>query len=273
MVLPGVQPSSESRVLKYYDERVLNMSKLMENRICLVTGASRGIGKAIAMAFAREGGIVYGTATSEAGASDITRFFEEAGLTGSGRVLNVTNLENINDLVSSVTEESGPPLILVNNAGITRDNLVLRMKEDEWDDIMEVNLKSVFRMSKAVLRGMTKTRFGRIVSISSIIGATGNPGQANYAAAKSGMMGFTRALAKEVASRGITVNSIAPGFIKTDMTGAMTEDQRAKIISHIPVNRLGLPEDIASAALFLASARAEYITGQTLHVNGGMFMS
>lgn len=249
------------------------MTLLLKDRVCLVTGATRGIGRAIALAFAREGGIVYGTATSDAGADTIQAGFKEAGLTGFGRVLDVSVGEQVSGIVADITAASGAPLVLVNNAGITRDNLLLRMKDSEWDDIMATNLKSVFSVSKAVLRGMTKARFGRIISIASVVGATGNAGQANYAAAKAGMIGFSKSLAQEVASRSITVNTIAPGFIETDMTGALSDDQRAAIMKKIPMSRLGSPDDIASAALFLASAMGNYVTGETIHVNGGMYMS
>ncbi len=249
------------------------MTLLLKDRVCLVTGATRGIGRAIALAFAREGGIVYGTATSDAGADTIQAGFKEAGLTGFGRVLDVSVGEQVSSIVADITAASGAPLVLVNNAGITRDNLLLRMKDSEWDDIMATNLKSVFSVSKAVLRGMTKARFGRIISIASVVGVTGNAGQANYAAAKAGMIGFSKSLAQEVASRSITVNTIAPGFIETDMTGALSDDQRAAIMKKIPMSRLGSPDDIASAALFLASAMGNYVTGETIHVNGGMYMS
>jgi 3-oxoacyl-[acyl-carrier protein] reductase len=249
------------------------MTLLLKDRVCLVTGATRGIGRAIALAFAREGGIVYGTATSDAGADTIQAGFKEAGLTGFGRVLDVSVGEQVSGIVADITAASGAPLVLVNNAGITRDNLLLRMKDSEWDDIMATNLKSVFSVSKAVLRGMTKARFGRIISIASVVGVTGNAGQANYAAAKAGMIGFSKSLAQEVASRSITVNTIAPGFIETDMTGALSDDQRAAIMKKIPMSRLGSPDDIASAALFLASAMGNYVTGETIHVNGGMYMS
>jgi 3-oxoacyl-[acyl-carrier protein] reductase len=249
------------------------MTLLLKDRVCLVTGATRGIGRAIALAFAREGGIVYGTATSDTGADTIQAGFKEAGLTGFGRVLDVSVGEQVSGIVADITAASGAPLVLVNNAGITRDNLLLRMKDSEWDDIMATNLKSVFSVSKAVLRGMTKARFGRIISIASVVGATGNAGQANYAAAKAGMIGFSKSLAQEVASRSITVNTIAPGFIETDMTGALSDDQRSAIMKKIPMSRLGSPDDIASAALFLASAMGNYVTGETIHVNGGMYMS
>ena len=249
------------------------MTDMLKDVVCLVTGATRGIGKSIAGRFAAEGGIVYGTATTEAGAETIQDFFTNSGMSGFGRVLDVTNSENVSTLISEIGETSGPPLVLVNNAGITRDNLLLRMKDAEWDDIISTNLKSVFTVSKAVLRGMTKARNGRIINISSVVGSTGNAGQSNYAAAKAGLIGFSKSLAQEVASRGITVNDIAPGFIETDMTNALNDDQRDAIMKNIPLNRLGSPDDIASAALFLASAMGSYVTGETLHVNGGMYMS
>ena len=248
------------------------MNDLLKDQVCLVTGATRGIGKAIACALIEQGGIVYGTATSDNGASAIAHSFKRMEGTGYGRALDVTDAGGVGNLITEITERSGAPLVLVNNAGITRDNLVLRMKESEWDEIMDTNLKSVYTMSKACLRGMTKARFGRIINISSVVGATGNAGQANYAAAKSGLIGFSKSLAQEVASRNITVNAIAPGFIETDMTNALNEDQRQAIMKNIPMAKLGTPENIASAAVFLASNMANYITGTTIHVNGGMFM-
>lgn len=245
------------------------MNALLKNQVCLVTGATRGIGKAIAQALIEQGGIVYGTATSADGADAI-----EHGFNGAchGRVLDVTDGDSVANLIAEITEQSGAPLVLVNNAGITRDNLLLRMKEAEWDEIIDTNLKSAYRLSKACLRGMTKARFGRIINISSVVAATGNAGQANYAAAKAGLIGFSKSLAQEVASRNITVNVIAPGFIATDMTNALNEDQRQAIIKNIPMAKLGSPENIASAAIFLASSMADYITGTTIHVNGGMVM-
>ncbi|WP_424947895.1 3-oxoacyl-ACP reductase FabG [Candidatus Spongiihabitans sp.] len=252
------------------------MNDLLKDQVCLVTGATRGIGKAIACALIEQGGIVYGTATSENGASAIAQNFKrvegDGHGHGHGRVLDVTDARGAGNLITEITEQSGAPLVLVNNAGITRDNLVLRMKESEWDEIMDTNLKSVYTLSKACLRGMTKARFGRIINISSVVGATGSAGQANYAAAKAGLIGFSKSLAREVASRNITVNAIAPGFIQTDMTNALSEDQRQAIMKNIPMAKLGSPEDIAAAAVFLASSAANYITGTTLHVNGGMFM-
>ena len=245
---------------------------MLKNQVCLVTGATRGIGKAIACALIEQGGIVYGTATSDDGASRIESRFKDMEGVGYGRVLDVTNADSSANLLAEISAQSGPPLVLVNNAGITRDNLLLRMKESEWDDVMATNLKSVYSMSKACLRGMVKARFGRIINIASVIGVTGNAGQANYAATKAGLIGFSKSLAQEVASRNITVNTIAPGFIETDMTATMSEDQRQAITKNIPMATLGTPEDIASAVIFLASNMAKYITGTTLHVNGGLVM-
>ena len=244
----------------------------MQGKIAIVTGASRGIGKAIALELASRGAVVVGTATSEKGAEAIGLYFEEAGLKGYGKVLDVTQPAQIDALVKWVNEELGTPTILINNAGITRDNLLMRMKEEEWQAIIDTNLTSVFRMSKAVLRGMMKAREGRIISIASVVGLMGNAGQTNYAAAKAGIMGFSKSLAREVGPRGITVNVVAPGFIDTDMTRALPEAQRDALTSQIPLQRLGEPEDIAKAVAFLASDDAGYITGQTLSVNGGMVM-
>jgi 3-oxoacyl-[acyl-carrier protein] reductase len=245
---------------------------VFEGKIAIITGASRGIGKAITLELASKGAIVVGTATSEKGADAIGLYLEEAGCKGYGKVLDVTQPEQIESLISWVNEELGVPTILVNNAGITRDNLLMRMKEEEWQAIMETNLTSVFRMSKAVLRGMMKARQGRIISIASVVGLMGNAGQTNYAAAKAGIMGFSKSLAREVGPRGITVNVVAPGFIDTDMTRALPEEQRAALTSQIPLQRLGEPEDIAKTVAFLASDDASYITGQTISVNGGMVM-
>ncbi|WP_019001973.1 3-oxoacyl-ACP reductase FabG [Succinimonas amylolytica] len=235
----------------------------------LVTGASRGIGRAVALAFRDLGATVIGTATSESGAEAVS-----AALAGSGKglVLNVGDSASCEACIKAVTEEFGAPDILVNNAGITRDNLLMRMKDDEWDAVINTNLSGIFRMSKGVLRGMMKKRWGRIISISSVVGLMGNPGQCNYAAAKAGLMGFSRSLAKEVASRGITVNAVAPGFIATDMTEALTEDQKKAILANVPAGELGKPEDIASTVVFLASEGARYITGEVISVNGGMYM-
>jgi 3-oxoacyl-[acyl-carrier protein] reductase len=243
---------------------------MLQGKVALVTGASRGIGAAIADALAAEGAIVVGTATSESGAAAITARLENGG--GAGKVLDVTVPGAVDELVAAVTQEFGEIAILVNNAGITRDALLMRMKEEDWDDIMDTNLKSVFRASKAVLRGMMKARFGRIVNIASVVGTMGNAGQANYAAAKAGIMGFTKSMAREVGSRNITVNCVAPGFIDTDMTRALPEAQCAALVAQIALGRLGEAKDIADAVVFLASNRAAYITGQTLHVNGGMLM-
>jgi 3-oxoacyl-[acyl-carrier protein] reductase len=244
----------------------------IEGKIALVTGASRGIGKAIALELAARGAVVVGTATTEAGAEAITAYLKEAGNNGRGYALNVADAASIEAAMAAINSDVGAPLILVNNAGITRDNLMLRMKEDEWDSVINTNLTSIFRMSKACLKGMTKERWGRIISISSVVGSSGNPGQANYAAAKAGLEGFSRALAREIGSRNITVNAVAPGFIDTDMTHVLPEEQKDKLLASIPAGRLGQPQEIAAAVGFLASAEAGYITGTTLHVNGGMYM-
>ena len=241
-------------------------------KIALVTGASRGIGKAIALELAARGVVVVGTATSDAGAEGISAYLKEAGNTGRGYVLNVADPASIDACMTAMTAEVGAPVILVNNAGITRDNLMLRMKDDEWDSVINTNLSAIYRMSKACLKAMTKERWGRIISISSVVGSSGNPGQANYAAAKAGLEGFSRALAREIGSRNITVNAVAPGFIATDMTDVLPEEQKEKLLASIPAGRLGQPEEIAAAVGFLASAEAGYITGVTLHVNGGMYM-
>ncbi len=245
----------------------------LTDKICLVTGATRGIGQSIAQQLGARGATVIGTATSEAGAESISADLASAGISGAGRVLNVTDSESVDGLIKSITEEFGAIGVLVNNAGITRDNLMMRMKEDEWDDIMSTNLKSVYRLSKGVLRGMMKARNGRIINITSVVGVMGNAGQANYAAAKAGVIGFTKSLAQEIGSRGITVNAIAPGFINTDMTKALTEEQVAKMTAGIPAARLGEPEDIAASVVFLASDESSYVTGTTMHVNGGMYMT
>ncbi|HDS8430045.1 TPA: 3-oxoacyl-ACP reductase FabG [Proteus mirabilis] len=240
-----------------------------DGKIALVTGASRGIGRAIAEKLIACGATVIGTATSENGAKAISEYL---GNKGKGFVLNVTETDSIEKFLADVRAEFGEIDILVNNAGITRDNLLMRMKDDEWQDIIDTNLSSVFCLSKAVMRAMMKKRYGRIITIGSVVGTMGNAGQANYAAAKAGVIGFSKSLAREVASRGITVNVVAPGFIETDMTRALTEDQRAGILSQVPANRLGDAKEIASAVAFLASDEAGYITGETLHVNGGMYM-
>jgi 3-oxoacyl-[acyl-carrier protein] reductase len=245
----------------------------LSNETALVTGASRGIGKAIAEMLGRRGATVVGTATSEGGAQAISEALADSGITGGGKVLNVTDPDSVATLMKTVQDEFSAPTILVNNAGITRDNLLMRMKDDEWDDVIQTNLTSAFRMSKACLRGMMKARHGRIIMISSVIGATGNSGQSNYAATKAGVIGFTKSLAREIGSRGITVNAVAPGFIDTDMTQALPEEQRNALLGQIALGRLGAVEDIASAVAFLASSDAAYITGETIHVNGGMYMS
>jgi 3-oxoacyl-[acyl-carrier protein] reductase len=239
----------------------------LEGRVALVTGASRGIGRAIALELARQGAKVVGTATSETGASGISRS------NCIGKVLDVRDAAQCDALLGAIAKEFGDILILVNNAGITRDNLALRMKDTEWDEVMETNLRAVFRLSRAVMRGMMKARWGRIVNITSVVGASGNAGQANYAAAKAGVAGMTRALARELGSRNITVNCVAPGFIDTDMTRALPEEQRNALLAQIPLRRLGSPEDVAAAVAYLASPAAEYVTGTVLHVNGGMYMS
>jgi len=249
------------------------MNTQLKDQICLVTGASRGIGKAVALALGAEGGIVIGTATTDAGAESISEYLKQAGIEGRGMALNVTDNSSVEAVVKSIGEQYGAPAVLVNNAGITRDNLLLRMKEDEWDAVIDTNLKSVYRMSKACLRGMTKARHGRIINIASVVGSTGNPGQSNYASAKAGLLGFSKSLAQEVASRNITVNVVAPGFIQTDMTDALSEQQKETMMERIPLGRLGQPGDIASAVVYLASPMADYVTGTTIHVNGGMFMS
>lgn len=245
----------------------------LENEIAFVSGASRGIGKEIALSLGAQGATVIGTATSENGAENITNYLNENNIKGKGLVLNVTDQESITATVKQITDEFGTPSILVNNAGITRDNLVMRMKDEEWDDIMNTNLSSIFKVSKACLRGMMKAKKGRIISIASVVGVTGNAGQANYSAAKAGVIGFSKSLAREVGSRGITVNVVAPGFIDTDMTRALPEAQRDALLGQISLGRLGSAAEIANAVTFLASPGAAYITGETLHVNGGMHMS
>jgi len=245
----------------------------LSNEIALVTGASRGIGKAIATALGSKGATVVGTATSASGAQGISESFAASGIKGTGKELNVTDPGSVEALIKDVQSEYGAPTILVNNAGITRDNLLMRMKDDEWNDVINTNLTSAFRMSKACLRGMMKAKHGRIITITSVIGATGNPGQSNYAATKAGVIGFTKSLAREIGSRGITVNAVAPGFIDTDMTRALPEEQRDALLEQIALGKLGAVEDVANAVAFLASADAAYITGETIHVNGGMYMS
>ena len=245
----------------------------LTDKVCLVTGATRGIGKAIAAKLGAQGATVIGTATSEGGAQSISDALSASGIKGRGLVLNVSEADSIDAAIKAITEEFGAITVLVNNAGITRDNLMMRMKEEEWDDIMNTNLKSVFRLSKAVMRGMMKARSGRIINITSVVGVSGNAGQANYAAAKAGVIGFTKSLAQEIASRGVTVNAVAPGFIQTDMTSALTEEQQAKMTANIPAGRLGQPDDIAAGVVFLASDESAYITGTTVHINGGMYMT
>lgn len=244
----------------------------LQDKVALVTGASRGIGRAIALELGRRGATVIGTATSEGGAQRITEGLGEAGIQGEGLVLNVTDADSVSEALKTITERYGAPLILVNNAGITRDNILMRMKEDEWDEVVDTNLKSVYRMSKTCMRAMTKARWGRIINISSVVATMGNAGQSNYAAAKAGMEGFTRALARELGARNITVNAVAPGFIATDMTESLPEAHKEALLAQIPLARLGQPEEIAAAVGFLASEAAGYISGETLSVNGGMNM-
>ena len=244
---------------------------MLNEKLVLVTGASRGIGRAIALKLGNAGATVIGTATSDEGAANISTTFTENNILGKGMKLNVTDNDQISALIKSITEDYGSVDILINNAGITRDNILVRMKEDEWDDIINTNLSSVYKMSKSVLRGMIKKRSGRIISITSVVGSMGNAGQSNYAAAKAGIMGFTKSLAREVGVRGITVNAIAPGFIKTDMTDALPDEQKEALASQIPLARLGTVDEIAQSVLFLAGESGSYITAQTLHVNGGMF--
>lgn len=241
----------------------------LAGKIALVTGASRGIGRAIAEKLVKNGATVIGTATTEKGAEAISQYL---GANGKGFLLNVTDEKSIDSVIDAVKSQFGDIDILVNNAGITRDNLLMRMKENEWQDILDTNLTSVFRVSKALLRTMMKKRYGRIVTIGSVVGTMGNAGQANYSAAKAGLIGFSKSLAREVASRGITVNVVAPGFIETDMTRALSDEQRTAILSQVPANRLGEPDEIANAVAFLVSDDAAYITGETLHINGGMYM-
>jgi len=245
----------------------------LTGQVALVTGATRGIGRAVALALGARGATVVGTATTESGAQSISAGFTETGIRGKGSALDVNDAARIESLVAEIEREYGAVSILVNNAGVTRDNLALRMKDSEWDVVLDTDLKSVFRLCKATLRGMTKARAGRIINITSVVGSSGNAGQINYAAAKAGVAGMTRSLAQEIGSRGITVNCVAPGFIDTDMTRALTEAQRGTLLEHIPLRRLGKPEDVAEAVVFLASRQAAYITGTTLHVNGGMYMN
>ncbi|MCU7938470.1 MAG: 3-oxoacyl-ACP reductase FabG [gamma proteobacterium symbiont of Bathyaustriella thionipta] len=244
----------------------------MENEVALVSGASRGIGQAIAQNLGNKGATVIGTATSERGAENISAYLKDNGIKGQGMVLNVTEQSSIDALLTAIKDNYAMPSILVNNAGITRDNLMMRMKDDEWDDIIQTNLTSIFKLSKACLRAMMKAKKGRIISIASVVGLTGNPGQANYAAAKAGIFGFTKSLAREIGSRGITVNAVAPGFIDTDMTKSLPDEAKDALLKQIPLNRLGQVDEIASAVGFLASSDAAYITGETINVNGGMYM-
>ena len=245
----------------------------LDNQVALVTGASRGIGQAIALALGKQGAVVIGTATSDKGADAITSVFSEQGVNGCGMVLNVTDQSSIDATLNNIRDNYGTPTILVNNAGITRDNLLMTMKTDEWEDIINTNLSSVFRLCKACVRGMLKARHGRIINIASVVGVTGNPGQSNYAAAKAGVIGFSKSLAREIASRNITVNTVAPGFIDTDMTRNLADEQKAQLLEQIPLARLGQADEIAATVVFLASAGAAYITGETIHVNGGMYMA
>lgn len=245
----------------------------LENEVALITGASRGIGKAIALALGKDGATVVGTATSDNGAKAISDYLAAEGINGFGLNMNVTDQDSITNGIAQIEEKFSAPSILVNNAGITRDNLLLRMKDEEWNDIINTNLSSVFRVTKACLKQMTKARKGRIISIASVVGASGNAGQTNYAAAKAGLMGFSKSLAREVGARNITVNVVAPGFIDTDMTKALPDAVKTALLGQIPLNRLGSPEEIASAVAFLASPGAAYISGTTIHVNGGMYMS
>ena len=240
--------------------------------IALVTGATRGIGKAIAKALSATDTYIIGTATSEQGAEVISTYFDEYQINGEGRVFNAGSFENTKTLISEISDAFGYPSILINNAGITKDQLLLRMKEEDWDDVIDINLKSVYRLSRLCLKGMMKNRWGRIINIGSVVGSIGNAGQSNYSASKSAIEGFTRSLAREIGMRGITVNTVAPGFIETDMTLQLDEDVRAKMLEKIPLARLGQPKDVASVVKFLASSSGEYITGETIHVNGGLYM-
>lgn len=245
---------------------------MFDNKVALVTGASRGIGAAIARNLGQAGATVIGTATSEQGAESIEANLREAGVNGAGRVLDISDADQAGELVKSLTSEFGAPTILVNNAGITRDNLMLRLGEDEWHEVLNTNLAGAYRCSKAVLRGMMKAKGGRIVNVASVVGLMGNAGQANYSAAKAGLLGLTKSLAREVASRNITVNAVAPGFVDTDMTRALPDESRQALLNEVPLARLGACEDIAAAVRFLASSEAGYITGETINVNGGLYM-
>lgn len=245
----------------------------LENQVALVTGASRGIGRAIALELGRRGAQVVGTATTQAGADGITEQLQAQGLRGRGFVMNVASNESVQTALAAIQKESGVPSVLVNNAGITRDNLLMRMKDDEWEAVINTNLNALYRLTKACLRGMIKAKYGRIINIASVVALSGNPGQTNYAAAKGGMIGFTKSLARELGTRAITVNTVAPGFIDTDMTRALPEEQRQALLQSIPLNRLGSVDEVAHAVAFLASPGAAYITGETLNVNGGMYMA
>ena len=248
------------------------MTQLLKDKITLITGASRGIGAAIALELGKQGALVYGTSTTENGASDITKTFKAKNIKGEGLTLNVNDNNSIKSVIDTIQNQTGVIEILINNAGITKDTLLMRMQEKDWDDVIETNLKSVYKLSQVAIKGMMKKRYGRIINISSIVGHMGNAGQTNYAATKAGISGFTKSLAQEVGKRGITVNCVAPGFIDTDMTKALNEDQRESLLAHIPLSRLGHPNDIAHTVGFLASDNASYITGETIHVNGGMLM-
>ncbi|WP_339337769.1 3-oxoacyl-ACP reductase FabG [uncultured Oceanicoccus sp.] len=244
----------------------------MLDKVALVTGASRGIGQAIAKQLGADGFTVIGTATTQGGAEKISAYMAEASVAGEGMILNVANADSVADVLKTIAEKYSAPTVLVNNAGITEDNLLMRMKADEWDNVVATNLTAIFRLSKACVRGMSKARWGRIINISSVVGSMGNAGQSNYAATKAGMEGFSRSLAKELGSRNITVNSVAPGFIDTDMTKELPEDNKTQMLSQIPLSRLGRPEEIAGVVGFLAGDAGGYITGETIHVNGGMYM-
>ena len=245
----------------------------LDGKIALVTGATRGIGRAIALRLGSQGATVVGTATSEAGAKAITEYLRAASIVGSGMVLDVTDFDSIEAVVAETESTHGAPSILVNNAGITRDNLLVRMKDDDWDDIISTNLTPIYKLSKRCLRAMTKARSGRIITITSVVGVMGNAGQTNYAAAKAGVIGFSKSLAREVGARGITVNAVAPGFIDTDMTSSLADEHKTVLLSQVPIKRLGTPEEIAGAVSYLASDDAAYVTGETIHVNGGMYMN
>ncbi|VAW90793.1 3-oxoacyl-[acyl-carrier protein] reductase [hydrothermal vent metagenome] len=245
----------------------------LSDEVVLITGASRGIGRSIALELGARGATVIGTATSESGSNNISKYLKEQNINGCGLVLDVTDIESVSAILKAITEQYSAPSILVNNAGITRDNLLMRMKVDEWDDIINTNLSSIYRMSKACLRPMMKAKRGKIISIASVVGVSGNPGQTNYSAAKAGVIGFSKSLAREVGSRGITINVVAPGFIDTDMTRELPDEQRGALLQQIPLARLGAAEEIAKTVAFLASTDADYITGETIHVNGGMYMN